>query len=104
MLGELLAGFRGGTKLEENRAQLALFQGKPTVRALAVSTEASEVFGQVKDTLKRGGTLIPMNDVWLAAQAIETGSVVVTFDEHFARVRGLRLWDVQLPRGQAEES
>lgn len=94
VLGELLAGFRGGSKLQENRAQLSDFLHKPTVRALEVSTETAEVFGLVKDTLKRAGTPIPINDVWIAAQAIETGSVIASFDEHFKRVPGLRLWDV----------
>ena len=93
VMGELLAGFRGGSKAQENRAQLSRFLQKPTVRALDVSTETAEVFAQVKDTLKRAGTPIPMNDVWIASQAIETGSVVVTFDGHFQEVPGLRLWD-----------
>ncbi|MBT6145371.1 MAG: hypothetical protein HOH74_08080 [Gemmatimonadetes bacterium] len=55
--------------------------------------ESAEIFGQVKDALKRAGTPIPMNDVWISAQAIETGSVVVTYDGHFSKVPGLRLWD-----------
>ena len=94
VLGELFAGFRGGNRLQENRIQLTMFLQKTTVRTLEVSTETAEVFGQVKDTLKRSGTPIPMNDVWIAAQAIETGSVIVSFDEHFRMVPGLRLWDV----------
>ena len=92
--GELIAGFRGGSKHGENRTQLSRFLRKPTVRALEVTTETAEVFGQVKDTLRRAGTPIPMNDVWIAAQAIETGSVIVTFDQHFHHVPGLRLWDI----------
>ena len=95
VIGELFAGFRGGSKLRENRNQLSQFLQKPTVRPLEVTTETAEIFGEVKDTLKRAGTPIPMNDVWIAAQAIETGSVVVSFDEHFNKVPGLRLWDVQ---------
>jgi tRNA(fMet)-specific endonuclease VapC len=63
------------------------------VRELDVTKETADVFGQVKDQLQRAGTPIPMNDVWIAAQALETGSVVVTYDEHFKKVPGLRLWD-----------
>ena len=94
VLGELFAGFRGGSKFHENRIQLSRFLQKPTVRELEVTTETAEVFGQVKDTLKRAGTPLPMNDVWIAAQAIETGSVIVTYDEHFNKVPGLRIWDL----------
>ena len=94
VMGELFAGFRSGSKFQENRAQLSRFLQKSTVRVLAIGGETAEVFGQVKDTLKRAGSPIPMNDVWIAAQAIETGSVIATFDEHFKNVPGLRLWDV----------
>lgn len=101
-LGELHAGFRGGSRLSANRAQLATFLGKPTVQTLDVGRETAEIFGQVKDGLRRAGTPIPINDVWLAAQAIETGSVLVSFDEHFTKVPGIRLWDV-LPGGSSSQ-
>ena len=86
VLGELFAGFRGGTRMKENRARLAGFLAKPTVRTLELSTETAEVYGQIKDALKKAGTPIPINDVWLSAQAIETGSVLITFDNHFGNV------------------
>ena len=35
-----------------------------------------------------------LNDVWIAAHAIETGSVLATFDAHFQKIAGLRIWDV----------
>jgi len=34
------------------------------------------------------------DDVWIAAHAIETGSVLATFDSRFNKISGLRLWDV----------
>jgi tRNA(fMet)-specific endonuclease VapC len=92
-IGELLAGFRGGSRHQANQQQLSSFLAKPTVRSLDVSRETAEIFGEVKDALRRAGTPIPINDVWLAAQAMEAGAVVVTYDENFARVPGLRLWD-----------
>ena len=94
VLGELFAGFRGGTRMKENRARLAGFLAKPTVHTLELSTETAEVYGQIKDALKKAGTPIPINDVWLSAQAIETGSVLITFDNHFGNVAGIRLWDL----------
>ena len=44
-------------------------------------------------SLKRSGKPLPVNDVWIAAHALETGSILVTYDDHFASVPGLRLWD-----------
>lgn len=92
VLGELHAGFRGGSRRVENERTLSEFLGKPGVSTLLLSSETAQIFGEVKDALKRAGTPIPLNDVWLAAQAIETGAVLVTRDAHFRRVPGLRLW------------
>jgi tRNA(fMet)-specific endonuclease VapC len=35
------------------------------------------------------GLPIPSNDIWIAAQAIETGADLLSYDPHFARVQGL---------------
>lgn len=93
VLGELHAGFKGGTKESKNRALLDDFLRRPAVRTMDVTASTSEVFGVVKNQLKQAGTPIPINDVWIAAQAIETGAWLVTFDQHFDRVPGLLLWD-----------
>ena len=93
VLGELYAGFVGGSKEQENRETLNRFLLKPTVKTLNATLETAEVFGMVKSKLKTAGTPLPINDLWIAAHAIETGSIVVTFDRHFNEVSGLRLWD-----------
>jgi tRNA(fMet)-specific endonuclease VapC len=93
VLGELLAGFRLGTKEKPNRQLLERFLTKPTVAILDATRETAEYFGLIKSTLKKAGQPIPLNDVWIAAQALETGSVLITYDSHFAIVPGLRTWD-----------
>lgn len=92
--GELFAGFQGGNKDLENKKILRDFLNKPTVRTLDATSETAEIFGLVKNTLKKAGTPLPINDVWIASHALETGSVVVTYDSHFTKVQGLRLWDL----------
>ena len=92
VIGELYAGFCGGNRLKENKALLARFLQKSNVHVLDVTAETGEVFGQIKNALQKAGTPIPLNDVWLAAQAMETGSVIVSFDAHFDQVSGLRRW------------
>ncbi len=93
VLGELYAGFAGGSRERENKALLQRFLLKPAVKILNATSETAEVFGLVKSNLKKAGTPLPINDVWIAAHAIETGSVVITYDAHFTVVSGLRLWD-----------
>jgi tRNA(fMet)-specific endonuclease VapC len=93
VLGELYAGFLGGTKNRENRDVLKRFLSKPTVKMLNATSETAEVFGSLKNELKQAGTALPINDVWIAAHGIETGSVIVTYDQHFLKISGIRLWD-----------
>ena len=93
VLGELYAGFAGGTRERENRETLGRFLLKPTVKTLNATSETADVFGMVKSRLRKAGTPLPINDVWIAAHAIETGATVVTYDTHFKRIAGLRLWE-----------
>lgn len=92
VVGELEAGFRGGSRYSENLAVLDRFLSKPSVELLPVLRETSECFGRIKQSLKVKGTPIPINDVWVAAQCMQTGAVLVTYDAHFDSVDGLRVW------------
>lgn len=93
MIGELFAGFHGGSKFSKNKKELKTFLNKEGVRIIDVSIETSEIFGEIKSELSRKGRMIPLNDIWIAAHAIETGSKLVTHDAHFKNISGLRLWD-----------
>ena len=93
VLGELLAGFRGGSRFQINRNRLLKFLAMPGVSVLNLDRETSDVFGQIWQALKIAGTPIPTHDIWIAAQAIQTGSMVMTYARHFRYVEGLRLWD-----------
>jgi tRNA(fMet)-specific endonuclease VapC len=93
VLGELYFGFKGGVREQENRMDLRKFLTKPTVSLHRPTEDTAELFGNVKDQLKRKGRPIPINDVWIAASCLELGSVLVTFDNHFREIGGLRIWD-----------
>ena len=92
VLGELHAGFHHGTRMRRNLELLREFLNDPRVRVLDATTETAEVFGLVKASLAKAGTPIPVHDVWIAAQALQTGSVLITYDRHFLQVPGLRTW------------
>ena len=83
VLAELYVGFKGGSKEKQNRDLLTRFVSRPTVRIVSATQETAEVFAEIKHSLKRAGTPLPLNDVWIAAHALETGSVLATFDSHF---------------------
>jgi tRNA(fMet)-specific endonuclease VapC len=92
VLGELYAGFRAGGKERENRQILERFLLKSTVTILEATIETTDVFGLNMASLRKSGKPIPINDVWIAAHSLETGAILVTYDDHFAVIPGLRLW------------
>jgi tRNA(fMet)-specific endonuclease VapC len=93
VMGELFAGFRGGNRFADNRQQLERFLERPHVALLPVGLDVADVFGSVKQQLKKQGMPIPINDVWIASHAMEIGAVLITYDRHFHHVAGLRVWD-----------
>lgn len=93
VLGELAAGFKGGSREQINKDILEKFLLKASVEILDVGRETAEVYGEVKNDLSKKGTPIPTNDLWIGSQAIETGSVLITYDRHFLKIAGLRVWD-----------
>lgn len=92
VLGEIHAGFRGGTRMRRNQELLREFLAKPKVQILDATEETAEIYGQLKASLAKAGTPIPVHDVWIAAHALQTGSVLITYDAHFLQVPGLRIW------------
>lgn len=87
--GELLHGFRNGTRAEDNARDLAQFLEQPEVLFLPVGWDTADRFGRIATSLRKQGTPIPTNDVWIAAHAMETGADLISFDRHFEHVHGL---------------
>ncbi len=87
--GELLAGFRQGTRLRKNLAELDAFIDNPHVTVVPVSLVTADRFGRIAAALRAKGRPIPTNDIWIAAHAMETGADLLSFDEHFVEVDGL---------------
>ncbi len=93
VLGELYAGFKGGTKEKYNIKVLNNFLQKPTVKILNATNETAEFFALIKNQLKKIGKPIPVNDIWISAHTIESGSILVSYDNHFNSIENLRIWD-----------
>ena len=86
VLGELYSGFRAGNRWPENTAQLAQFLSKPSVRVLNVTEETASRYAEVDVYLRKKGRLIPRNDVWIAAAALEHRLQLLTLDIHFGEI------------------
>lgn len=91
VLGELFAAFKKGTQEKKNCDLLQAFLDEHTT-ICDVTADTAKIYGSVYSALKKQGTPIPMNDVWIAAQCMEFGAELLTFDKHFERIPGLRVW------------
>ncbi len=91
VLGELRAGFRIGSQQRRNERLLAKFLSKPKVDLLIPTAETAQFYAQIWAALSTQGTLIPTNDIWIAAQALEHDLTLDTRDQHFQHVPGLQL-------------
>lgn len=85
-LGEIKAGFLGGTQQLRNERLLNKLLAKPTVGVLLPSRETAEHYARIFVQLKRAGTPVPDNDLWIAAQVLEHDLVLITRDRHFERI------------------
>jgi tRNA(fMet)-specific endonuclease VapC len=89
VIGELLAGFDGGNKAQQNKLELQKFLESSRITVCPVTLDTSHFFSQIYCALKNKGKPIPTNDMWIASQALEHGCVVCTHDKHFSFIEGL---------------
>ena len=71
VLGELMFGFRNGNRLKKNMDDLNNFLQHEVVNIVQIGKITSDRYSRIAFHLKRQGTPIPSNDIWIAAQAME---------------------------------
>lgn len=91
VLAEIKAGFHGGTQRARNEALLQKFLAKPTVGILLPDRETAEHYARLFVQLKRAGTPVPDNDLWIGAVALQHDLTLITRDRHFKSIPQLPL-------------
>ena len=91
VIGELLEAFKLGNKEEVNRAKMWEFIREPGVSLFKPGAGTAEIYAELRIKLRKAGTPIPVNDVWIAAVAIEMEARLITDDKHFKMVPDLDL-------------
>ena len=89
LVGELVLGFRNGSRFQENMEGLNRFLSHEVVEKIAIGELTADRYSRIAARLKLRGTPIPSNDIWIAAQTMEYGAELVTMDRHFEKVAGI---------------
>ena len=89
VLGELLCGFKCGSKEEQNRRDLEDFLDTPRVTVVQCDEVTAEFYAGIYRQLRNAGRPLPTNDMWIAASAMQHGAAVCTLDAHFEAIHGL---------------
>jgi predicted nucleic acid-binding protein len=85
-IGELWTGFLQGARVTANEAELAEFLANPAVELLPIDDHVARIYGEIVVELRRKGTPLPTNDIWIAATAARAGATVLTYDPHFTQI------------------
>lgn len=93
--GELLAGFKLGSREKENLRELEKFINTSRVALLFHGADTAVFYAKIFKDLKTSGQPIPANDMWIAATAMEHGLGLMTYDKHFHTIPGLMLKDIE---------
>lgn len=83
VVGELRAGFAVGSQGSRNEAVLGRFLLKPGVRVLYADDQTTHHYANVYRQLRKQGTPIPTNDMWIAALVLQHSLALFARDTHF---------------------
>lgn len=86
VLAEIKAGFLGGAEGHRNEILLRKLLSKTTVGVLLPDRETAEHYARLFVQLKRAGTPVPDNDLWIAALALQHDLLLITRDKHFEKI------------------
>jgi tRNA(fMet)-specific endonuclease VapC len=88
-IGELLFGFKNGSREQEMREELEVFLDAPRVQIHYIDETTAEFYADILTLLRKKGKPIPTNDMWIAAVAFQHGLKLFSKDRHFDNIPGL---------------
>lgn len=91
VIGELRAGFAAGNRRKENEQLLQKFLDSPSVQTVTLTDSTTKLLAEIYLKLRKAGTPIGTNDMWIAAISLEHDVQLLTTDSDFAKVPDLML-------------
>ena len=90
-IGELRAGVLAATDVETRARRLATLTEALTLEPIPVDATVAESWAKLRLLLRDTGQRMPVNDSWIAATAMALDIAVITQDDDYVRLRGLRV-------------
>jgi tRNA(fMet)-specific endonuclease VapC len=87
-LGELMLGVLKSTDSQELTKTLRFIRGMTLLHG---DGDTAVIYAGLRRDLESNGTIIPQNDIWIAAASIQADVPLVTRDQHFRRISQLKL-------------
>lgn len=87
VVGEMRAGFAAGGKAPVNEKRLTQFLSSRRVTLLPIDGPTSYQYARIFVALRKRGTPIPQNDLWIAALVLQHSLPLYTRDVHFDKLR-----------------
>lgn len=87
-LGELFYGAHNSQRVQENVDRIDDFASSTTI--LDCDSRMALRYGSIKSGLRKQGTPIPENDIWIAALAAQHDLALVTRDQHFSVIKDVK--------------
>jgi len=89
VVGELLFGAKNSGLAARNLKKYQAFITEAEI--LDIDYAVAERYAQIRHELKKNGSPIPENDIWIAACCLEAKIPLSTYDRHFSNVVGLEI-------------
>jgi tRNA(fMet)-specific endonuclease VapC len=88
--GDVYEGLLSISSPQQRRSEFDEFAS--SVQILGLDLDVARQYSQIRSELRAAGLLIPNNDTWIAATARAGDHTLVSRDEHFMRVPGMKTW------------
>lgn len=83
VIAELRSGFAVGRKGDENEQTLQRFLNSKRVSIVNPNENTTFIYARLFSYLRKKGTPIPINDLWIASITLQNDATLLSFDQHF---------------------
>lgn len=84
--GEFLTGLEHGVGTAAERALFDELVAMPNTAIHRPSGKTAQYYAKILNQLRKQGTPIPTNDIWIAAETMELGGTLYSYDRQFGAI------------------